>query len=159
MHAMMHETDLQATVRNFLSECRTATLATADDIGHPHAANIQYAGCAGFCELIWVSSPNSEHSRHLVARPRVALTVYAHEDAAQNIHGLQLHGHAQPIHEPPAINAAWDLYTQKYPFVITMPQVRELLDRGQQAFYRFSPTWLRWIDNRRSFGWKQEFNW
>lgn len=144
--------DLTRTVSRFLDGTRTASLATVDDAGRPHAANIQFVRGDGLV-LYWVSSPDSEHSRHLLARPAAAVTVYAHDDTAANIHGLQMRGRAEPVADA---NTAWDLYTRKFPVVTTMPQVREMVDAGKQGFYRFTPTWLRWIDNRRGFGWKIE---
>ncbi len=155
MPATPPEFDLMQTVTRFLDGTRTAALATVDDAGRPHAANVQFVRGQGLT-LYWVSAPASEHSRHLGTRPAVALTVYAHDDTAANIHGLQMHGTAAALPDDDALNHAWDLYTRKYPVVTTMPQVREMVEEGKQRFYRVTPTWLRWIDNRRGFGWKTE---
>jgi len=149
--------ELIATVRDFLDAARTGSLATADQAGKPHGANVQMVRAAGASlDLFWVSSPDSQHSKHLARQPAAALTVYAHDDTAANIHGLQMHGRAAAVPEEEAWDVCWDLYTRKYPVVTTMPQVREMVEAGRQQFYRFSPSWLRWIDNRRGFGWKVE---
>ncbi|MEM1107200.1 MAG: pyridoxamine 5'-phosphate oxidase family protein [Planctomycetota bacterium] len=145
----------------FLATCRTASLATVDSapgsIGQPHACNIQYAHADGFC-LHWVSSPNAAHSQHLAANPRAAVTVYAHQDVPELIHGLQFHGEVDLVieHGQAEWHRVWDLYTSKYEFVNSMPQLRAAAEK--QNFYRFRPTWLRWIDNRKGFGWKVEKN-
>lgn len=144
---------LIAEITQFLASCRTAALATADADGTPHAANIQYAQDDEL-RLYWVSSPDSEHSLHIADRPRVALTVYAHDDRAQNIHGVQLRGEARAIVDHGAWNEAFELYTTKFTFAAALPQFRELIER--QRFYVFTPTWARWIDNRRGFGFKRE---
>jgi len=149
--------DLMQTVTRFLDGTRTASLATVDDTGRPHAANVQFVR-GNELTLYWVSSPDSEHSQHLAQRSDVALTVYAHDDTAANIHGLQMRGRASLLPDDEALNTAWDLYTRKYPVVTTMPQVREMVEEGRQRFYRVEPTWLRWIDNRRGFGWKAEMD-
>ena len=142
-------------VELFLATCRTATLATVDAAGHPHAANVQVAHDAGW-RLHWVSSPDSAHSRHLANRPAAAMTLYAHRDEPELIHGLQLHGRVDP--PVAASDAAWErlwsLYAGKYPFVEADPQMRAAATR--QRFYIFRPSWLRWIDNRRGFGFKIE---
>lgn len=149
--------ELFAIVRDFLDASRTGSLATVDAEGKPHGANLQLVRAAGdSLDLFWVSSPESAHSRHIADRPDAALTIYAHDDTAANIHGLQLHGQAVAVPEEEAWDLCWDLYTRKYPVVTTMPQVREMVEAGHQQFYRFAPSWLRWIDNRRGFGWKVE---
>lgn len=139
----------------FLATCRTASLATVDDQGQPHAANVQYAHDAGWC-LHWVSAPHAAHSQNLAANPRAAVTIYAHQDVPELIHGLQLHGEVDLViaHGQAEWHRVWDLYTRKYEFVNSLPQMRAAAQK--QKFYRFRPTWLRWIDNRKGFGWKVE---
>ena len=147
----------------FLATCRTASLATVGSApgpgnqgtAQPHAANIQYAHDGDWC-LHWISSPDSDHSRHLAANPRAAVTVYAHQDVPELIHGLQLHGTVDLAiaHGQAEWNRVWELYTGKFEFVKSVPQLRSAAEK--QSFYRFRPTWLRWIDNRKGFGWKVE---
>ncbi|MEM9882652.1 MAG: pyridoxamine 5'-phosphate oxidase family protein [Planctomycetota bacterium] len=139
----------------FLATSRTATLATVDGEGCPYAANVQYAHDSGW-RLIWVSSPTSQHSRHLAERADAALTVYAHRDHAETLHGLQLRGTVAPAIAKGQAEwrRVWDRYTAKFDFVRSLPQFRDAAER--QSFYVFTPSWLRWIDNRRGFGWKVE---
>lgn len=139
----------------FLATCRTASLATVGADGRPHAANVQYAHDAAW-RLHWVSSPESEHSQHLAANPHAAVTIYAHHDTPELIHGLQLHGQVDRVvaHGQAEWNEVWETYTAKFAFVNSVPQMRAAAER--QKFYRFRPTWLRWIDNRKGFGWKVE---
>ncbi|MEM7624621.1 MAG: pyridoxamine 5'-phosphate oxidase family protein [Planctomycetota bacterium] len=143
----------------FLATCRTASLATVGrlggDAGQPHAANVQYAHDASWC-LYWISSPDSAHSQHLAAHPRAAVTVYAHQDVPELIHGLQMHGTVDLVieHGQAEWHRVWELYTRKYDFVRSVPQLREAAEK--QKFYCFRPTWVRWIDNRKGFGWKIE---
>ncbi len=144
---------LDQQISVFLATCRTASLATADREGAPHAANVQYVQDAKL-NLYWVSSENSAHSRNLAARPQTAVTIYAHDDRAAHIHGLQMHGTAAALSDPADCNAAWELYTAKFAFVAANPQLRAAVEA--QTFYCFTPAWLRWIDNRRGFGFKVE---
>lgn len=152
------ELDLLQTVATFLAVCRTACLATIDDDGAPHAANVQYAS-SGITEdvtslsLIFVSAPSSAHAWHIARRPDVALTIYAHDDRPEQIHGLQIHARCATV-EASQRDVALMPYLAKYPFV-NEPPYRDALER--QSVYRVEPTWIRWIDNRRGFGFRQEW--
>lgn len=142
-------------VELFLATCRTASLATVDPEGQPHAANVQYAHDESWC-IYWISSTKSAHSQHLSENPRGAITIYAHQDVPEMIHGLQLHGQVDRLieHGQAEWHRIWDHYTSKYELVRSVPQLRAAAQR--QTFYCFRPTWMRWIDNRRGFGWKVE---
>lgn len=140
----------------FLASCRTASLATVGRGGQPCGANVQYVHDDDFV-MYWVSSPTSQHSENLTADPRAAVTVYAHDDRAESIHGLQLRGSVAAVRaerNDAEWNRVWELYTEKFAFVASNPQLRAAVE--QQRFYAFTPTWLRWIDNREAFGFKVE---
>jgi uncharacterized protein YhbP (UPF0306 family) len=143
--------DLRQEVSAFLAVCRTATLATADRDGRPHAACVQCVADPRW-RLAWVSAPGSLHSKHLMDRPDCAVTIYGHDDRPEHIHGVQMHGTATTI-EGDDRAAALELYRGKFPFVVDEPFASAI---DKQGVYRFTPTWLRWIDNRRGFGWKIE---
>ena len=147
----MNDLSLEQQIAAFLAVCRTASLATVDQDGGPYAANVQYASDSAW-RLYWVSSPNSAHSLHLSAKSDAAVTIYAHRDTPERIHGLQMRGFAQVLGGDDA-DRALSLYAEKYPFVAD-PPFNEAV--RSQRFYRFTPNWLRWIDNRQGFGWKRE---
>ncbi len=141
--------------RVFLNHSRTAALATADEHGRPHAANLQVAANAAL-NLLWVSSPKSLHSRHLMHRPEAAVTVYGHDDQVLQIHGLQLRGTVRALTpESAEWHDAFEVYTDKFSVAASMPQLREAI--VSQTFYCFAATWMRWIDNRVRFGFKAEW--
>lgn len=140
-------------ITSFLASCRTASLATLDAAVGPHAANVQYVSDDEW-RLYWVSNPASRHSLDLVVDPRAAVTIYDHDDHPEHIHGLQLRGHCSVIVDKAAWDDAWELYTAKFAFIRSMPSLEQAV--RQQRFYCFTPTWVRWIDNRRGFGWKVE---
>lgn len=135
----------------FLAVCRTASLATVDAAGHPHAANVQYVSDAVW-RLYWVSKQAAAHSENVRAKPQAAITIYAHIDTPENIHGVQMRG---MVTEADAVEAVEVLkrYETKYPFVAEEPFRDAIL---AQQFYCFTPSWLRWIDNREHFGFKVE---
>lgn len=141
-----------ASVHAFLSKWRTASLATVDAHNQPHAANVQYVHDEHW-NLYFVSNPASAHSLHVEHQPQVALTVYAHTHAPNRIHGLQIHGICRRITDESESRHAWKLYSSKFVFV-KLPGVRKIVKR--ESFYVVTPTWMRWIDNRRGFGFKVE---
>lgn len=147
----MPKFSIDQEIETFLALCKTASLATVDAQGVPFAANIQYTHDRAW-RLYWVSSSSSAHSVNLGAKPQVAFSIYAHADSPEMIHGLQLRGNATLI-EADLRDEAYKLYAEKYPFVTGPPYDKAM--RVQQ-FYCFTPTWLRWIDNRKGFGWKVE---
>jgi len=147
----MTDLTVDQKIQAFLATCKTASLATVDTHGKPFAANLQYVSDEAMC-LYWVSSMSSAHSANIEHRHDVALTIYAHQDDPVNIHGLQLRGTAVMLGND-QLGDVYERYAAKYPFV-TGPPYDEAMKL--QLFYRFTPTWLRWLDNRKGFGWKVE---
>jgi len=140
--------ELLEAVTAFLEASRTATLATVDEAGRPHAANVQFAvdGMA----LVWASRPEAAHSRHVERAGLAALTVYAHVSDPGQIHGVQVHAEVER-----AIPArARPIYTARFAALGEAKLARML---EGHVLYRAEPTWLRWIDNRRAFGFKREW--
>lgn len=152
----MTDPELIDEVRTFLHTWRTASLATVDEQGHAHAANVQFAVDERL-HLLFVSSDKSAHSQHVARDPAAAMTIYAHTDEASGpaaIHGLQLHGRCEIITGADAMKHAWEMYIRRFTFIADNHVLAQRVK--QEPLYRFIPTWLRWIDNRRGFGFKQE---
>ena len=147
----MSELSVDQQIETFLALCKTASLATIDLHGMPCAANVQYVH-DNHWRLYWVSSVSSAHSVNIEHRHNAAVTIYAHQDQPDMIHGLQMRGVAKML-ETDRLQEAHTLYAAKYPFVTGPPYDKAM---KMQLFYAFTPTWLRWIDNRRGFGWKLE---
>jgi len=148
----MPHSEYRREIAAFLSLSRTLSLATVNEEGQPHAANLWFANDEQFC-FYFVSDPGSEHSKHIARDPRVGLTVYAHLDEADQIHGIQAHGECRQIDGTESASAL-GLFCTKFPAVAASHTIRDRL-KGER-FYRVKPTWLRWVDNRRGFGWKYE---
>jgi 4-hydroxy-3-polyprenylbenzoate decarboxylase len=126
------------------------TLATSDTDGTPHAAPVYFAADAGG-RLYFFSDPDSQHARNLLANPRAAAAIHPLVSGWQAIRGLQLRGSVRPIPPGPEWDAAWDCYLAKFPFV---EQLKESVTRS--TLYAFEPDWVRWMDNRKGFGYKEE---
>jgi len=74
----------------------TMSLATVDQAGKPHAANLYFAPDDRL-NLYFVSDAKSAHCRHVASRPDVAGTAYAPVRMWQQIKGVQFHGKCEPI--------------------------------------------------------------
>lgn len=127
------------------------TLATADQGGEPHAAAVYFAA-DGDLNFYFFSGSHSQHGQDLSFRPTCAVAIYPECHDWQEIRGLQLRGEASPVFPGPVWEHAWSVYQAKFPFVSEM---RELVARNH--FYMFVPAWVRLVDNRRGFGFKQEW--
>ena len=149
----MAEFSKDQQVAAFLAVCRTASIATSDADGGLYNANIQYASDSAW-RLYWVSAESSQHSRNISDNHKAAVTIYAHQDTPELIHGLQMRGRAELL-DGGDVEQAFELYAAKYPFVTGPPYDQAM---KMQLFYRFTPKWLRWIDNREGFGRKFEKN-
>ena len=75
--------------RGLLETNRYVVLATVDAGGAPWATPVWFAH-DGLDVLLWVSPPDSRHSRALAADPRLAVTVF--DSAVEPGHGTAFYG-------------------------------------------------------------------
>ncbi len=129
----------------------TLTLATCSADGAPHAAPVYFVADENQ-RLYFFSDPESQHSLDISGDPRAAAAIYPECHSWQEIRGLQLRGDVQLV--PPGTEAdiAWTLYRAKFPFV---EELKEVVMRT--TLYVFVPRWIRLVDNRQGFGFKQEW--
>jgi uncharacterized protein YhbP (UPF0306 family) len=129
----------------------TMTVATSDQGGEPHAAAVYFVADDALT-FYFFSDRRSQHGQDFMQRPQVAVAIYPECLDWQEIRGLQLQGEVRSVDPGQEWEHAWSLYTDKFPFI---GELREQVARNQ--LYRFLPTWIRLIDNRRGFGYKQEW--
>ena len=135
----------------------TLTLATCGLDGEPHAAAVYFAAnlplAPGIApQLYFFSDPDSQHSQDVSANPQAAATCYPECQGWQDIRGLQMRGRVRLVAPGAEWEAAWACYTAKFPFVNTLKAIV-----ARNALYAFIPHWLRLVDNRWGFGFKQEW--
>ncbi len=130
----------------------TLTLATTGEDGQPHAAAVYFVADDNL-RLYFFSDPSSQHSQDIGRDPRAAVAVYPECHDWKDIRGLQMRGEVRLVLSPSEWQAAWERYVAKFPFVSELAQVV-----SQNALYVFIPSWLRWVDNRYGFGFKQEWS-
>ena len=125
--------DLPAILRTFLAAEATLSLATVDERGRPHAANVNFVADDRL-DLYWVSSPDSAHSRHLERRPDVAVTCYARFRGPDELRGVQIHGRATP-RAAEEFEPNWARFTAKFPYATQFEElVRSGRITGEDAF-------------------------
>jgi hypothetical protein len=130
----------------------TLSLSTSGADGSPHAASVYFAADQAL-HLYFFSAPDSLHGRHLAKNPRAAGAIYPECHDWRDIRGLQLRGVVRLVPPGQEWDTAWELYVAKFPFVSELRDVVE-----QNALYAFDPSWIRLVDNRRGFGFKQEWS-
>lgn len=144
----------------------TITLSTAGPKGEPHAAPVFFASRVELVpgkeslldglrnlELYFFSDRHSQHIQDLEREPLLAVALYPETPGWQDIRGLQARGRAEALLSEARWEAAWETYLAKFPFVSEMKSIV-----ASNTFYVFRPTWLRLLDNRRGFGFKDEWN-
>ncbi|MGW8249114.1 MAG: pyridoxamine 5'-phosphate oxidase family protein [Anaerolineales bacterium] len=130
----------------------TMTLATCGADGQPHAAAVYFAADHDL-RLHFFSNPDSRHSRHLAADPRAAATIQPQCFDWQDIRGLQISGEVIRLEAGQTWDTVWQIYLQKFPFT---GGLKDIVARNQM--YAFIPRWVRLVDNRQGFGFKQEWH-
>ncbi len=141
--------DLPA-LQALLAETHVLTLATLDPDGAPRATPVFFAADERL-DLIFLSDPSSPHSRNLERDPRAAAALYPEVDDWRHIRGLQLRGRVRAL-ESLARQDGLAIFNRRFAFVAQLPEAL-----AGSAVYRFSPGWVRLIDNRRGFGYHQEW--
>ena len=153
----------------------TLTLATCGPDGEPHAAPVYFAaegilsleeasitggleiqpdlqGMRQALRLYFFSAAESQHGQDIARDPRAAVALYPESERWQDIRGLQMRGEVQAIDPGPQWDQAWKHYQAKFSFVKALQPVV-----ARNRLYVFIPRWVRLIDNRQGFGYKQEW--
>ena len=127
------------------------TLATSGAAGVPHAAPVYFAADEQARRLYFFSDPASQHALDLAANPLAAAAIHPLVSGWQEIRGLQLRGMVQVVAPGEEWQRAWQVYQAKFPFVDQFEQAV-----ARSTLYAFCPGWIRLVDNRKGFGYKEE---
>jgi nitroimidazol reductase NimA-like FMN-containing flavoprotein (pyridoxamine 5'-phosphate oxidase superfamily) len=73
---------------------RFMTLATADAGGRPWASPVWYAP-DGDSALLWLSAPETRHSRNLAVRPEVAIVIFDSRQTPGNAEAVYMEARAE----------------------------------------------------------------
>lgn len=139
-------------VRAFLRSQSTMNLATIDASHHPHSTPLFFVADDEL-RLYWFSSAGSAHSRQCSEHPSVSVSVYRNTEDWRKICGVQMRGIAAAVHDHATREPVEAGYIARFHLgaVPTIALQRSLL-------YRFTPTWIRFLDNSRRLGYKFELD-
>jgi uncharacterized protein YhbP (UPF0306 family) len=147
-------TTLGQRIGSFLAAHHVVSLATFGS-GGPHATSLLYA-CDGLA-LVWVSEPDTQHSREIEADPRVAATVAPDYSDFTAIRGVQVAGAARRIVAADERMRHLAQLEARYPFLAQLAagplKLRQAYART--AVYRLQPARIVFIDNSKGFGNKE----
>jgi uncharacterized protein YhbP (UPF0306 family) len=141
-------------VRTLLDGESTLVLSVTDAAGAVHSAPLFYVTGEGPdqpLDLLWLSSPESLHSKCLQANQRASVAVFRPTFEWRQIAGVQMRGLCSVV-EGEERAAALNRYRARF----HLGQLLGLAIR-QSTLYRFHPQWVRLTDNQQHFGWKAEF--
>lgn len=100
----MPATQLVSRAQTLLEENQYLTLATADVSGRPWSSTVWYTAVqrsrspqALAVEFIWLSSPEAQHSRNLLQRPEVGMSIFNSAQPAGTGDGLQCAARAERV--------------------------------------------------------------
>lgn len=151
--------DLKQEIIKYLKEHNTATLATTSG-GRPWAASVFYVN-DGFT-LYFLSDPASRHSTSIEENQAVAAAINEDYHDWREIQGIQLEGLAKRVTGKIERAKALALYVAKFPFVGKMLLSPHLFASSiaravtKVKFYKVVPARIRFINNRKEFGYKEE---
>jgi uncharacterized protein YhbP (UPF0306 family) len=128
----------------------TLALATVDAQGEPCIAPLFYIADEHLA-LFWLSSPSSLHSRNIVRAPKASATVSRHAERWKDIRGVQMRGTVAVVTEPSRRKALIKLYCERF----QLGSVFRLVI-GRSRLYEFRPTFFRYLDNSKRFGYTFE---
>jgi uncharacterized protein YhbP (UPF0306 family) len=136
-------------VAGLLASENTLALATGG-AETPQVAPLFYLPADGL-GLYWFSAANSAHSRALRKDSAAAVTVYHATDQWQEIRGVQMRGTVSVVTASKDRRRVALAYAERFhlgpSFALVMRRSR---------LYLFRPTWIRYIDNSKRFGFKFE---
>lgn len=146
---------LPPDVADVLAQQHVMTLATQGRDG-PWAAAVFYARDGD--DLIFLSAPDSRHSRNLGQQPLCAATIQGDQADWRAIQGIQIEGIARETtdEEVPLARAC---YGKRFPFVqpgLAPDAITQALERVR--WYRLTMKRLYFIDNLRGLGKRQQFD-
>jgi len=146
---------LPPTAADYLVQHHVMTLATQGSDG-PWAAALFYVRDGD--DLIFLSSPSSRHCRELALQPRCAATIQSDADDWRAIQGIQIEGRVSELHGAERSRAE-RLYGERFPFVRPgSAPAAIVLALARVRWYHLRISRLYFIDNRRGFGQRQQFD-
>lgn len=128
----------------------TMVLSTVDPDGRPHSTPLFFVSDKSM-NLFWFSSPRCAHSKHCAQRPIISASIFHPTRDWRKIRGVQMQGLASEVQDAGLQEEMRDFHTSRF----RLGPIPKLALR-KSVLYCLSPTWIRFIDNTRRFGYKFE---
>jgi uncharacterized protein YhbP (UPF0306 family) len=142
--------DTKAAAEHLLRGQSTLVLSTVNSDGTPYATPLFYL-LGDELELYWFSSASSQHSQNLSHGGAVSAAVYVATERWREICGVQVKGTAEKITDRKVRREITRRYCERF----HLGQVFRLAF-ARSSLYVFRPSWLRYIDNSKRFGFRSE---
>lgn len=142
------EKDARQRILAYLSSHNTLTLATGHD-GKPFACSLFYVN--DDFDLYFVSDPKTQHAENIALQPNVSAAIHEDYRDWRAIQGIQLEGECKQLSNTIESSKALLLYASKFPFVAQLASAM-----AKVKFFKITPRWVRFVDNTRGFGFKEE---
>ena len=137
-------------VRALLRSQTTLVLATTGADSLPRSTPLFFFADDGL-RLYWFSSSSSLHSRNCARNPEASIAISNHARRWQQIQGVQMQGSVSLVAERSLRNTVARAYSARFQlgnlFAFTI---------RRSSLYCFTPSWVRYLDNSRRFGYKFE---
>ena len=157
---MTDQESLQFSMCRYLMQHTTLSLATCYD-NRAWSTDLFYAS-DDRCRLYFVSSGTTRHCQHIAGNPQVSASISGEIADWREVKGLQLEGVASVVSEADR-DGVMEMYLAKFVALQKLAQTSENEQNRQigarlleSHLYCISPKWIRFIDNSKGFGHKEE---
>jgi hypothetical protein len=108
---MRGENDPAATAKAIIDANLYMVLGTADEAGRPWVSPVYYAPVA-YQEFLWVSRPETLHSRNLIAQPDISIVIFDSSVPIGTGQGVYMAATAEEVTGDARV-AAMDLFSRR----------------------------------------------
>lgn len=153
MKLLFQMTDSDKSILEIIESHNTMSVATVSATGTPHCTALFYV--SSVYAIYFVSKRESLHSQNIIHNPDVSLSINRDYSDWKQAHGLQIRGKCHLLNDSES-DKIKNLFYKKFPSVKVLIYDNELMSKV--AFYKVTPSKIRLIDNRVSFGYKSEID-
>jgi uncharacterized protein YhbP (UPF0306 family) len=108
----MSDTDPDGVARAIVDEIAFMTLATADAEGTPWASPVWFAHDR-YSDFLWVSRPETRHSRNIAANPRIAIVIFDSRTPINTGRGVYLEAEAMQLTDDAELERLMPIFSER----------------------------------------------
>jgi uncharacterized protein YhbP (UPF0306 family) len=148
---MDHEQqETQKAIERLVRSQSTLVLSTVNVDGDPYATPLFYLAGTEL-ELYWFSSDSSQHSGDLNRSRSVAVAIHTATEHWKEICGVQIRGTVETITDRKFRRDVTRRYCERFHLGTIFR-----LALARSSLYVLWPSWIRYTDNSRHFGYRSE---